>query len=59
MERDPTRANKNVWIIVDELPSLEKIPKLKTALAEGRKYGGCVVAGLQNSRSYITGAINA
>lgn len=54
MERDPTRANKNVWIIVDELPSLEKIPKLKTALAEGRKYGGCVVAGLQNIHQLVT-----
>ena len=40
--------NKNLWIILDELPAMGKIPSLKTALAESRKYGGCIVAGIQN-----------
>jgi type IV secretory pathway TraG/TraD family ATPase VirD4 len=39
--------NKNNFV-VDELPTLQKIPPLPTALAESRKYDGCFVAGLQN-----------
>ena len=38
-------TKKNLWIILDELPALGKIPSLKTASAEARKYGGCIVAG--------------
>jgi len=41
-------TKKNLWIILDELPALSKIPRLKTALAEAGKYGGCIVAGVQN-----------
>ena len=48
MMRDPTGKNNNLWIIMDELPALGRIPSLKTALAESRKYGGCLVAGVQN-----------
>jgi len=48
MMRDPLKNNKNLWIIIDELPALGKVPSLKTALAESRKYGGCLVAGIQN-----------
>lgn len=40
--------NRRVWFILDELPALQKVPSLKTALAEARKYGGCIVAGIQN-----------
>jgi type IV conjugative transfer system coupling protein TraD len=39
---------RRVWFILDELPALQKVPSLKTALAEARKYGGCIVAGIQN-----------
>ncbi|MEI8321225.1 MAG: type IV secretion system DNA-binding domain-containing protein [Alphaproteobacteria bacterium] len=39
---------RRVWFILDELPALQKIPSLQTALAESRKFGGCIVAGIQN-----------
>lgn len=45
LEENPTRR---VWFIIDELASLNAIPALPTALAELRKYGGCVVVGFQN-----------
>ena len=48
MMRDPLEENHNLWIIIDELPALGRVPSLKTALAESRKYGGCLVAGVQN-----------
>lgn len=40
--------NRRTWFILDELPALQKVPSLKTALAEARKYGGCIVGGIQN-----------
>ena len=48
MKRPPTNENSKIWIIIDELPAIGYIPSLKTALAESRKYGGCIVAGMQN-----------
>jgi len=44
---DPNRERK-VWFILDELASLNQLESLPTALSEFRKYGGCVVAGLQD-----------
>ena len=40
--------NRRIWIFLDELPSLHKLPILPEFCAEGRKFGGCTVAGLQN-----------
>jgi type IV secretory pathway TraG/TraD family ATPase VirD4 len=40
--------NRRAWFILDELPALGKLPSLSTLLAEGRKYGGSMVAGLQS-----------
>ena len=48
MDRDPDQTNGKLWLIIDELTAAGKIPSLKTALAESRKYGGCVMAGIQN-----------
>ncbi len=45
LEPDNTRR---LWLVVDELPSLNNVPSLKTALAEFRKYGGCILVGLQS-----------
>jgi type IV secretory pathway TraG/TraD family ATPase VirD4 len=42
---DPDRR---VWFILDELTSLHKIPYLTAAAAEARKFGGCLVLGLQS-----------
>lgn len=39
---------RRLWFIIDELPALQKLPSLETAMAEGRKYGGCVLAGVQS-----------
>jgi len=39
---------RRIWIFLDELPSLHKLPILPAFCAEGRKFGGCTVAGLQN-----------
>lgn len=40
--------NRRIWFIIDEKQSLNKIEALPKALAEIRKYGGSIVAGLQN-----------
>ncbi|MEN8237373.1 MAG: type IV conjugative transfer system coupling protein TraD [Pseudomonadota bacterium] len=44
----PPDSNRRVWLILDELPALHRLPSLEMALAESRKYGGCVVAGFQS-----------
>lgn len=41
-------SERRFWLFLDELPSLQRIPSLPTVLAEGRKFGACVVAGLQS-----------
>lgn len=39
---------RRIWIILDELPTLQKLPYLPECFAESRKFGGCLVAGLQS-----------
>ena len=39
---------RRVWYVIDELASLNRIDALPKGLAEIRKYGGCLVAGIQN-----------
>lgn len=41
-------TNRRLWFVMDELPALQKLPFLKTGLAELRKYGGCILAGLHS-----------
>ena len=41
-------SSRRLWFIIDELPALQRLPSLETALAEGRKYGGCVLVGVQS-----------
>ena len=41
---DPDRR---VWLEIDELPSLQNIPSLSPALAEGRKFGIGAILGVQ------------
>jgi type IV conjugative transfer system coupling protein TraD len=40
--------DRRLWIVIDELPAIKKLPKLQTMLAEIRKYGGCVILGTQD-----------
>jgi len=42
---DPSRR---IWLEIDELPSLQSIPSLSPALAEGRKYGIGAILGVQS-----------
>lgn len=53
MSLDPDH-NRRLWFILDELPALQKVPSLDTALAESRKYGGCVLSGIQNISQLTT-----
>ena len=44
----PPSQRKRTWLVLDELPSLQKLPALETALAEGRKYELATVLGMQS-----------
>jgi type IV conjugative transfer system coupling protein TraD len=48
LERPHSAFNAKMWFVLDELPALQKIPSLEIGLAQGRKYGACFVAGIQN-----------
>lgn len=39
---------RRVWFIIDELASLGKLPALPTLMSEGRKYGSCIICGMQS-----------
>lgn len=43
---DESRTRR-VWLIIDELPSLNAIPSLAPFLEQGRKFGGCGVIAFQ------------
>jgi len=40
--------NRRLYCVIDELPSLQKLPSLSDFLARARKYGGCGVLGFQS-----------
>jgi type IV conjugative transfer system coupling protein TraD len=44
----PEDLNRRVWFVIDEIASLNYIPCLVSALEELRKYGGCMMLGMQN-----------
>ncbi|MDA0967628.1 MAG: type IV conjugative transfer system coupling protein TraD [Proteobacteria bacterium] len=39
--------DRKIWIILDELPSLQYLPSLQSGLAESRQFGGAFVLALQ------------
>jgi type IV conjugative transfer system coupling protein TraD len=43
----PASRSRRVWLVIDELPSLNRIPSLPDFLAQSRKYGGCGVIAFQ------------
>ena len=45
MEKEQDRR---LWFVIDELPSLQRLPSLHTTLAEVRKVGGCALIGAQD-----------
>ena len=44
---EPTKDQKRVWFVIDELASLQKLPQLHTAITESRKSRNPVVLGFQ------------
>lgn len=40
--------NRRLYCVIDELPSLQKLPSLSDFLARARKYGGCGILGFQS-----------
>ena len=40
--------DRKVWFVLDELAALGVLPGLSGLMTEGRKYGACVIAGLQS-----------
>lgn len=44
-----TPKNRRIWFIMDELAAFGRFPSLAKLMQEGRKYGTCVLAGLQSS----------
>ena len=45
----PEDDNRRIWLVIDELATLEKLASLEAALTKGRKHGLRVVAGLQST----------
>ncbi|MDH5933955.1 type IV conjugative transfer system coupling protein TraD [Vibrio splendidus] len=45
MEPDDDRR---IWVIIDEMPTLHKLPELTHIISEVRKFGGCYLLGLQS-----------
>lgn len=43
----PSRSRR-IWLVLDELPSLHKLPILPEFCAEARKFGGCTLVAIQN-----------
>ena len=44
LEQDDERR---IWVVLDELPTLNQVPSLQPGLAESRQFGGCFVLGIQ------------
>lgn len=43
----PPSRTRRLWLVLDELPTLNNLPSLSPVLAEGRKYGAAGVLGIQ------------
>ena len=39
---------RRIWVIIDEMPTLHKLPELTHIISEVRKFGGCYLLGLQS-----------
>jgi type IV conjugative transfer system coupling protein TraD len=44
----PDSQTRRIWLVIDELPVLQKIPSLEDFLARSRKHGGCAVIAFQS-----------
>jgi type IV conjugative transfer system coupling protein TraD len=50
----PRNTGRRVWIILDELPALNRLYSLTDGLAQARQFGGCFVIGIQSFAQLIT-----
>jgi len=46
--------DRRVWVIIDELPSLNRLPSLLNFLPQGRKYGGCALISFQSFAQLVS-----
>lgn len=44
----PPDVHRRIWLSLDELPTLNKLPSLLNTMTNSRKYGGCTIIGFQN-----------
>jgi type IV conjugative transfer system coupling protein TraD len=44
----PASQSRRIWLVIDELPVLQKIPSLEDFLARARKHGGCATIAFQS-----------
>ena len=44
----PPDRDRRLYCVIDELPTLQKLPSLSEFLARARKYGGCGILGFQS-----------
>ena len=47
LSMEPCR-DRRIWLLIDELPSLNRLPTITDTLAQSRKFGGCGVLGVQS-----------
>lgn len=45
----PENSERHLWMVIDELDSLQKLPSLEDAATKGRKHGLRIVAGIQST----------
>ncbi len=45
--------DRRIWVIMDEMPSLHKLPELGSIISEVRKFGGCYLIGIQSYAQLI------
>jgi hypothetical protein len=50
----PKPGQKKVWLVIDELASLQRLPQFHTALTKGRKSGNPIVFGYQGKAQLET-----
>lgn len=50
----PADQDRNLWVMLDELATLAKMPSLIAAATKGRKHGICLVGALQSTASLVS-----
>jgi type IV conjugative transfer system coupling protein TraD len=50
----PRNTGRRVWIILDELPALNRLYSLTDGLAQARQFGGCFVLGIQSFAQLVS-----